>query len=73
MTAVAVLQCVDRGLISLDEDVTRVLPEWKDPDLLEGFETGSGKPILRKARNMITLRYPKHREARSVELTVLAS
>jgi len=58
MTAVAALQCVDRGLISLDDDVTRVLPEWKDPDLLEGFETGSGKPMLRNAQNMITLRYP---------------
>lgn len=56
MTAIAALQCVERGLISLDEDITRILPEWKDLDLLEGFETGSGKLILRKARNKITLR-----------------
>jgi len=57
MTAVAALQCIERGLISLDEDITRVLPEWKDPNLLEGFEPGSGKPILRKAKNKLTLRY----------------
>ena len=49
MTAVAALQCVERGLILLDEDITRVLPEWKDPFILEGFDKGSGKPVSKES------------------------
>lgn len=56
MTAVAALSCVERGLISLDEDVTRVLPELKDRGILEGFDS-EGKPILRARKNIVTLRY----------------
>jgi CubicO group peptidase (beta-lactamase class C family) len=56
MTSIAVMQTVERGLISLDDDVSNVLHEWKTPDILEGFDE-SGEPILRKAKNKITLRY----------------
>lgn len=55
MTAIASLQCVERGLLNLDEDVTSILPEWKNPKILVGFED-SGKPILKDAENKITLR-----------------
>ena len=55
MTAVAVLQCVERGQLKLDEDVTSILHEYKDIDIITGFDD-SGKPILKKASNKITLR-----------------
>ena len=57
MTALSVMQCVDRGQLKLDDDVTAILPELKDLDILEGFEEESGKPILKKATKKITLRY----------------
>ena len=49
MTAIAALQCVEREQFTLDEDVTRLLSELKDIEILKGFEEGSGKPILVKA------------------------
>ena len=56
MTAVAVMQCVEKGLFTLDEDISRILPEWKSPDILTGFEEKTGEPILRKATKVITAR-----------------
>jgi CubicO group peptidase (beta-lactamase class C family) len=56
VTAVAVLQCVERGLFSLDssENVDRLLPEWKEPEILTGFL--DGQPQLQRAKEKITLR-----------------
>lgn len=56
LTTICMLQCIEEGLFYLDEDIARVLPEWKDPDLLVGFDETTGKPILRKAKNKITIR-----------------
>jgi CubicO group peptidase (beta-lactamase class C family) len=56
MTTVAVMQCVEKGLFTLDEDISRILPEWKSPDILTGFEEKTGEPILRKAAKFITPR-----------------
>jgi CubicO group peptidase (beta-lactamase class C family) len=57
VTAIAVLQCVERGLVSLDEDISNYLPEWKNPHVLEGFN--GEEPILRPAEGFISLRYGK--------------
>ena len=57
MSAIAALQCVERGQFTLDEDVTRLLPELKDIEILKGFEDGTEKPILVKSTRAITLRY----------------
>jgi CubicO group peptidase (beta-lactamase class C family) len=54
VTSVAAMQCIERGLVGLDEDVSVFLPELKDANILEGIE--DGKPILKKAQNTITLR-----------------
>ncbi|KAL2864843.1 serine hydrolase domain-containing protein [Aspergillus lucknowensis] len=54
VTAVAVMIVVERGLITLDDDVGRVVPELADPEVLTGFD--DGKPILRRAEKKITLR-----------------
>lgn len=56
MTTVAAMQAVERGHFTLDEDVTRLLPEWKDVEIITGFEEGSDKPILGKNTTPITLR-----------------
>jgi CubicO group peptidase (beta-lactamase class C family) len=37
-TAVAASQCVDKGLVSLDEDISCVLPELKTPVILKGWD-----------------------------------
>ncbi|KFZ11007.1 hypothetical protein V501_04948 [Pseudogymnoascus sp. VKM F-4519 (FW-2642)] len=55
MTSIAAMQAVERGLIGLDDDVSNVLHEWKDAQVLDGFDK-SGEPMLHKAKNKITLR-----------------
>lgn len=55
MTAIAVLQLVEKGVLDLDADVTTWLPEWKDVDVLKGF-TDDGEPIYEKAKEKITIR-----------------
>jgi len=55
VTAVAALQCVERGLLTLDEDISKYCPEWKEPQVLLGFD--GDEPILRKAKGFINMRY----------------
>lgn len=57
LTSIAGIQCVERGQIDLDDDVSNVLTELKDAEILVGFEEETGKPILKKAANKITLRW----------------
>lgn len=57
---IAALQCVERGLLKLDDDVTPILSELKDFQILKGFETdseGADKPIYVKNTKTITLRH----------------
>ncbi|THV44377.1 hypothetical protein BGAL_0658g00020 [Botrytis galanthina] len=57
LTSICALQCVERGQFTLDEDVSRLVPELKleDLDILQGFDA-EGKPKLVKATKNITLR-----------------
>ena len=55
-TTVAVMQCVEKGLLKLDEDVTSILPELKKMEILKGFEEDTQKPILVPSTKEITLR-----------------
>ncbi|KAI9737715.1 MAG: hypothetical protein M1818_005719 [Claussenomyces sp. TS43310] len=57
MTAISALQCVERGQFTIDEDVTRLLPELKDIEVQTGFEKATDVPVLAKAKNKITLRH----------------
>jgi CubicO group peptidase (beta-lactamase class C family) len=57
---IAAMQCVERGQLKLDEDVTTILPELKGIQILTGFEKGpdgADKPILVPNTKTITLRY----------------
>lgn len=55
-TTIAALQCVERGLFSLDSsaDIERLLPEWANPDVLTFHEDGSITSA--PAKEKITLR-----------------
>ena len=56
ITAAAAMQLVEQGKLSLDAPIGRVLPDLASPQVLEGFDAG-GEPMLRPARNPITLRH----------------
>ncbi|KUJ18834.1 beta-lactamase [Mollisia scopiformis] len=59
VTAVAAMQCVERGLISLDDPVGKHLPEIDNAKVIEGWrqdENGKEEPILRQATSQVTLR-----------------
>ncbi|KAF7925911.1 hypothetical protein EAE99_005946 [Botrytis elliptica] len=60
VTSIAGLRCVEQGQIGLDDDLSSILTEFRGIQILEGFETGTdGKeiPILKPAKNKITLRH----------------
>ncbi|KAL0261805.1 hypothetical protein SLS55_003237 [Diplodia seriata] len=56
ITTIAALQCVDKGLLTLDGDIGDILPEWKDPKILTGF-TENDEPVFVPAKNTVTLRF----------------
>jgi hypothetical protein len=52
------MQCVERGLVKLDDDITTWLPEWKEAVILKGFDgENKDKPILKRAQNPILLKF----------------
>ncbi len=55
ITGAAVMQLVEQGRVGLDDDVGKWVPALANPRVLEGFDA-AGKPILRPAKNKITLR-----------------
>jgi methyl acetate hydrolase len=57
ITSVAAMQLVEQGKLQLDEPASRRLPALENLQILEGFETGTGKPLLRPARTPVTLRH----------------
>ena len=56
MTAISALQCVERGQIGLDDDVSQVLTELKDVQILKDFPEGTEEPTYEKPKTKITLR-----------------
>ena len=55
LTGVAAMQLVEQGRLSLDAPAAEVLPALGDVPVIEGW-TAEGKPRLRKATGVITLR-----------------
>jgi CubicO group peptidase (beta-lactamase class C family) len=56
---IAALQCVEVGLLDLDKDISAILPELGQLQILKGFEQGpdgKDKPILVENTKAITLR-----------------
>jgi methyl acetate hydrolase len=56
ITTAAAMQLVEQGKLSLDAPIGDLLPDLNAPHVLEGFDA-SGEPVLRPARNAITLRH----------------
>lgn len=58
VTSVACMIAVEKGLVTLDENVREIVPELEDLELLVGFEEGGTprKPILKKVTAPISLR-----------------
>ncbi|RJE19904.1 Beta-lactamase [Aspergillus sclerotialis] len=55
ITSIAVMQCVEKGLLDLDADISAILPEWKNPKILTGFNERD-EPQFRPAKRPLTLR-----------------
>lgn len=49
------MQCVEKGLLTLDGDISEICPEFKGVQILTGFDD-DGKPVLVDNDNPITLR-----------------
>ncbi|KAF4624283.1 hypothetical protein G7Y89_g13890 [Cudoniella acicularis] len=45
-TTVAVMQCVEKGLLKLEDDITGILPEFKDVKILTGFDESNNVFLL---------------------------
>lgn len=56
ITTIAVMQCVERGQLNLDNDIAELLPEWKDPKILTGFNE-KNEGIFIPATKAVTLRF----------------
>ncbi|KAL8686673.1 MAG: hypothetical protein Q9218_006944 [Villophora microphyllina] len=54
MISIAALQLVEQGYVGLDDDVSSIIPELANPDILTGFKDNIPQYI--KAKNKITLR-----------------
>jgi methyl acetate hydrolase len=57
ITTVAALQLVEQGKVTLDEPVSRHLPQLAKLEVLDGFDSQTGKPRLRAARTPVTLKH----------------
>ena len=55
VTAVSAMQLVERGMIRLDDDVGKIVPQLSNVDIIKGFED-NGAPIMTKQSKPITLR-----------------
>jgi methyl acetate hydrolase len=56
VTSVAAMQLVEQGKLKLDEPASTYIPELGTLQVLHGFDSGTGKPILKPATKPVTLR-----------------
>ncbi|KAI1419749.1 beta-lactamase/transpeptidase-like protein [Xylaria sp. FL1777] len=56
MTSIAVLQCVEDGLLDLDKDVKPLLPSIGTHGIITGFDDENNTPILEPDSTPITMR-----------------
>jgi methyl acetate hydrolase len=57
VTCTAALQLIEQGKISLDDAAEKYVPDIAKLQLLEGFDDKKNEPILRDAKNKITIRH----------------
>lgn len=56
LTTIMALQCVEQGIVDLDENVNRFLPDLSGMQVLTGFDA-AGEAIMRDREGIITLRF----------------
>lgn len=56
-SVISVLQVVEKGLVSLDEDLRPKIPFFSEVEIIKGFNTATRKPILETNTVPITLRH----------------
>ena len=56
MTAIYALQCVERGLLILDQDVKPLLPEVGKFGIITSFDDSTGQPVTTPITKPVTLR-----------------
>lgn len=56
-SAISILQIVEKGLITLDEDVRSKIPFLDEVEIIKGFDNTTRKPILEPNTRPITLRH----------------
>lgn len=56
LTTIMALQCMEQGLVDLDENVNRLLPDLSDMQVLTGFDA-AGNAIMRDREGIIKLRF----------------
>ncbi|GAQ11841.1 acyltransferase LovD [Aspergillus lentulus] len=57
ITCIAVMQLVEAGKLNLDDDMSPIIPELAEQEVLLGFDETTGEPQLRKRTNPLKLRY----------------
>lgn len=55
IVAIGAMQLIERGELSLDEPLGRLLPQLANPQVLDGFDA-DGQPVTRDATTPVTLR-----------------
>ena len=57
ITSVAVMQLVDDGLVALDDPAAQHVPVLGSANVLTGFDTETGEPLLRSPARPVTVRH----------------
>lgn len=57
VTSVAIMMLVDEGRLTLDDDVAKYLPKWKDPLVITRFNEADASYETRPATRPITIRH----------------
>jgi CubicO group peptidase (beta-lactamase class C family) len=57
ITSVAIMMLVDQGKLSLDDDVAKYLPKYKNPVVITGYNAADASYRTRPARRAITIRH----------------
>jgi CubicO group peptidase (beta-lactamase class C family) len=57
VTSVAIMMLVDEGRLTLDDDVAKYLPKWKDPLVITRFNEADASYETRPAKRPITIRH----------------
>jgi CubicO group peptidase (beta-lactamase class C family) len=57
VTSIAIMMLIDEGKLSLDDQVAKYLPKWKDPLVISKFNDADASYETRPAKRPITIRH----------------